>query len=272
MRLIAHARLLAEELMKPGRPASVAAGAWRRMDAITRAATSVAESVVSQVESVRNDDRTAVALATGYGSVHATFRFVGDMAAHGDAGASPTPFIASVHNAAAGAVGVQFGFHGPSTTISQGSVSCLAALRWADLVLREGRCDSVLIIAGDVHHAWSQRQVAALTPVPWAIGSGVAAVLVSAGTSGPGWRCSWGEHPASRSLDGGGVGAVEARLAREAEQRQQQRLCAGELLGAWWPTATACALPDVLADPEPIQIREQEGSQALSLHLEPPCT
>ncbi|MDA3960832.1 MAG: beta-ketoacyl synthase chain length factor [Planctomycetota bacterium] len=256
MRLSDHAVALDHE---PSRAAWIPAGAWRRHDPLTRLACTAIDRL-QQRERLGPD--TALVLTTSYGAVHATKRFVDSMLSYGDKGASPTPFTASVHNGSAGAIGQLLDLHGPCTTLSQGGTGCLAALRWAQLQLDAGRCDTVLLLAGECHSPWSSQVVSELSPSRWPIGSGMSATVLRA--SGPGRVLRSGEHPAPRCLDGGGLGSSEARLARDAAAQQQLRSCAGDLLGAWWPTATLAALPALLAADEAIQLRERDGLDHLA--------
>jgi len=243
------------------RPAWVPAGSWRRQDPLARRCCALLDPLLHDGAL---PDTCAVVLATAYGSVAATQRFVDSIAEHGDAGASPSPFTASVHNAAAGAVSELLGLRGPSSTISQGACSGLAALRWAVGVLAAQRAPAVLLLCGEAHNAWSEAVVAELSAAPWPIGSGCAACLIEAG-EGPGRPLRLGEYTAEHCLDGGGLGPAEARLARAAERAGQQRRRAPDQLGAWWPTATLAAL-ELDADAA-LQLREREGDQQIAVHL-----
>ncbi len=89
--------------------------------------------------------------------------------------------------------------------------------------------------------------VGALTPLPWPIGDGCAALLL--GADGPGRFIRMGSQSSGRVLDGGGVGSAERSLARAASD--QRRLRSADLLGSWWPTGTLAALPQLLEEPPP---------------------
>lgn len=260
MRLIATAVARPEDPQQ--RPGWVAAGAWRRCDALTRLACCALERLPRRSDC---DAATGLVVTTSYGAVQATQRFVDSIAAYGDDGASPTPFTTSVHNGSAGAIGQLLGLQGPCTTLAQGGTGCLAALRWAWLQLRAGRCPRVLVLAGEAHNAWSERVVGRLSACPWPIGSGCSAWLLAA-EDPTGRELRLGEHPAERCLDGGGLGPAERALAAAARAAGQQRLRAPDRLGAWWPTATLAALP---GDPAPIQLREREGLASLACWLGP---
>lgn len=262
MRLSAHHAVVGAAAV--ARPAWVPAGAWRRCDPLTRLACAALEGLD---RSALQPD-TAVVVTTSYGAVHATLRFVDSIAEHGDAGASPTPFTSSVHNGTAGTVGQLLGLRGPCTTLAQGGTGCLAALRWAWLTLRAGRCDRVLVLAGEAHNDWSRRTVAASSSAPWPIADVCSASLIT--RDGPGRELRPGEHPATRCLDGAALGAAEAHLARAADTAGQRRHRAPDVLGAWAPTGTLAALAHERDhEPEALQLRERDGTASLAWWLGP---
>ncbi|HYE03903.1 MAG TPA: beta-ketoacyl synthase chain length factor [Planctomycetota bacterium] len=236
-------------------PAWVPAGTRRRMDAFARIATVAVDRLVG---ARRLEPETAMVLSTSYGAVDSTFRFVGSIAAYRDEAASPTPFTTSVHNAAAGALGELLGLHGPATTVSQGGLGTLSALRWATLMLGAGRAPAVLAVLGDRHNEWSRGVVAALAQTRFPIGDGVVACLIETGP-GPGRELRLGTHPAAVSLDGAALDAEDEReLARRASAAGQQRLIAPELIGRWWPACLLAALDGRWQDDAPLALRECE--------------
>ena len=219
-------------------PTWVNAGQRRRQDPLVRAACAAVERLLAQGPALPGD--TAVVTATAYGAVESTFRFAQSIAGYGDAGASPTPFTTSVHNSCAGALGEFLHLHGPSTTVSQGCLSTIAALRWATLMLAAGRAPAVLLVAGERHNDWSRGVVSALSSSRWPIGDGVVACVIEPG-DGPGRELRMSAHPAALQIDGGTPDPVdEGLLAASAAGRT--RRCAPVHLGAWWPTATLAAL------------------------------
>ena len=237
-------------------PEWVPATARRRVDPLTRLACAAVEGVLAGRAPL--DAQTAVVVATSYGSVEATLRFIASVREFGDAGASPTPFTASVHNACAGALGELLGLHGAVTTISQGGTATLAALRWAGLLLAAARAPAVLLVAGDRHTSWSIPVTAALSGARWPIGGGVAAWLLEAGEDGPGRVVRSGRGPAARALAGAALTAVDTALIGTAP-------CAADVLGAWWPTCLPCAVD--LDDPSAVQLSEAEGGARIEAWL-----
>lgn len=239
-------------------PEWVPATARRRVDPLTRLACAAVARLLDGGAPL--DPATAVVVATSYGSIEATLRFIASVREFGDAGASPTPFTASVHNACAGALGELLGLRGAVTTISQGGTATLAALRWAGLLLAAARAPAVLLVAGDRHTPWSVPITAALSRARWPIGGGVAAWLLEAGDDGPGRVVRSGRGPAARALAGAALTAVDAALVGPAP-------CAADALGAWWPTCLPCALD--FADPSAVQACEAEGGMRIEAWVGP---
>lgn len=87
--------------------------------------------------------RLGILVGTGYGATCNTFDFEGLTATPEPI--SPIRFSNSVHNAAAAHLAAFFDAPGPCLTINQLDMSVIAALSTADLWLREGRCDAVLV-------------------------------------------------------------------------------------------------------------------------------
>jgi hypothetical protein len=252
----------------------------RRLDPLTRTACALIADLRTQPGTELPAD-TGVAVATSYGSVHSTLRFAESLAAHGDGGASPSPFTTSVHNACAATLGECLGVRGPTTTISHGGLSSLAALRWAALMLQAGRAPRLLVVAGDRHNPWTQAVVTDLSASPWPIGDGVTALLLAARPA---------EAPApsgSRTLRLGGAGlppldgdraalAVDGG-ALEADDRAQLAAAAGgrercivpDRLGAWWPCCLLCGVP-WQAD-RALLLHEVEAGAMQEIWLGPPA-
>jgi hypothetical protein len=231
----------------------VPAAARRRIDPLCRTAT---VAVGRLLGAARPGPDTALVLSTSYGAVESTFKFVGSIAAYGDEGASPTPFTTSVHNSCAGALGEYLGLHGPATTLSQGGLGTIAALRWAAMTLAAGRAPEALVVIGDRHNDWSRNVVTALAGARWPIGDGVVACRLAPGP-GEGRELRFGRHPAAEAIDGGSpLAADEAALAARAAG--QRRTVAPDALGRWWPCCTALPLVERWRDAAAIALREAE--------------
>jgi len=119
--------------------------ALRRMDHISRLAILGACLALRDAGIDRPDERTGVALATGYGPTGTTFGFLDSFIDGGDPCSSPTLFSSSVHNAPAANLASVLGVTGPNLTVSQFEVSASSALFTALLWLDAGRVDRVLV-------------------------------------------------------------------------------------------------------------------------------
>ena len=244
-------------------PDWVAPGTRRRLDALNRLVCCVVDGVLRGQPALSGE--TAVVVANSYGSVDATLRFVGSIAAFGDHAASPTAFTTSVHNSSAGVLGELLQLHGPSTTLSQGGTGGLSVLRWAQMMLGAGRAPAVLAVVGDRHVTWSRDIVTRLSDSPWPIGDGAAAMLLEEG-QGPGREVRLGTHPATRCLDGGALVASDERVLAE-RACGQERIRAPDQLGAWWPNCLLSVLP--WDRPEAVQLREIEDGHLMEAWLGP---
>ncbi len=88
---------------------------------------------------------------TGWGSLTETFNFMTQLIESKDQFASPTDFIGSVHNAAAGQAAIHFQATGPNITTTGGDYSFEQALLMADLISRTTD-GPVLVIGADESH------------------------------------------------------------------------------------------------------------------------
>lgn len=119
--------------------------ALRRMDAISRLAILGACLALRDAGIERPDERTGVALSTGYGPSGTTLGFLDSFIDGGDPCSSPTLFSSSVHNAPAANLSSLLGVTGPNLSVSQFELSASSALLTALLWLEEGRVDRVLV-------------------------------------------------------------------------------------------------------------------------------
>lgn len=249
----------------PAWPRWVTAGHRRRSDALLRGTTAA-------VDGLRNDGwqphpDTALVVSTSYGAVDATWRFGTSIAEHGDAGASPTPFTSSVHNACAGSLGELLGLHGPCTTLSQGQHGTHAALRWATLMLANGSAPAVLVVIGDRHNDWSRAVVAELTGAAWPIGDGVVALLLTTGAGRGRVVSQIPTPPTALQLDPGALTAGDEALLA-AWPGERRRL--GDHLGSWWPCgALAQADETVWQSSRMLRVAEAEDGRCTAWTFAP---
>lgn len=92
-----------------------------------------------------------VFLGTAWGALSETGRFLDELFESGEKFASPTAFVGSVHNAAAGQVALLMDARGPNVTTSGGDGSFEQALL-AAACLAPGRGEPVLVAGVDEHH------------------------------------------------------------------------------------------------------------------------
>jgi len=124
--------------------------ALRRIDHFSKM-TLLGANLALQDADLSADDRSrmGVVIATGYGTLQTTFKFLDSYLEYGYACSSPTHFSNSVHNAAAAHVSMQMQATAPSLTVSQFEMSVPSALLSAQQWLAEGRVDQVLFGAVD---------------------------------------------------------------------------------------------------------------------------
>lgn len=125
-------------------------GSMRRADRFSKMATMAAYDAVSDSGlDVNGSDRTGIIFSTAFGPHNTTFRFQDDIIDYGDAGVSPTVFSNSVHNAAVSYISRVLGIKGPTWTVTSFLDPFGQAVALAQAWLAEGRCDRVLLGAGD---------------------------------------------------------------------------------------------------------------------------
>ena len=125
-------------------------GGMRRADRFSKMAVLAAHDAVadSGVE-LENPERIGIIFATAFGPHNTTFKFQDDIIEYGDGGVSPTIFSNSVHNAAVSYISRALGIRGPTWTVTGFRDPFGQAVALAQAWLAEGRCDQVLLGAGD---------------------------------------------------------------------------------------------------------------------------
>ncbi len=125
-------------------------GKMRRADRFSKMATMAAyDAVADSGIEFKNPERAGIIFATAFGPHNTTFRFQDDIIDYGDAGVSPTIFSNSVHNAAVSYISRALGIKGPTWTVTGFRDPFGQAVALAQAWLAEGRCDQVLLGAGD---------------------------------------------------------------------------------------------------------------------------
>ena len=125
-------------------------GSMRRADRFSKMATMAAfDAMADSGIEIEHPERVGIIFATAFGPHNTTFRFQDDIIDYGDAGVSPTVFSNSVHNAAVSYISRVLGIKGPTWTITSFRDPFGQAVALAQAWLAEGRCDKVLLGAGD---------------------------------------------------------------------------------------------------------------------------
>jgi len=124
--------------------------ALRRIDHLSKMTLLSACLALKDADLLNADrTRTGVVIATGYGTLQTTFKFLDSYLDFGYACSSPTHFSNSVHNSAAAHVAMQLTATAPSLTVTQFEMSVSSALITARQWLAEERVDHVLFGAVD---------------------------------------------------------------------------------------------------------------------------
>jgi 3-oxoacyl-[acyl-carrier-protein] synthase-1/3-oxoacyl-[acyl-carrier-protein] synthase II len=121
----------------------------RRLKRLPRMVLSL--SVAACKDSMSDISPSSVFLGTGWGGLSETHDFLTKLYASGEQFSSPTDFIGSVHNAAAGHVAIHFKATGPNVTTTGGDCSFEQALFSASLLARKSD-DHILVIGADEYH------------------------------------------------------------------------------------------------------------------------
>ena len=123
-------------------------GGMRRADRFSKMAVLAAHDAMDGSE-IENPERVGIIFATAFGPHNTTFRFQDDILDYGDGGVSPTIFSNSVHNAAVSYISRALEIKGPTWTVTGFNQPFEQAVQLAQAWLNEGRCDQVLLGAGD---------------------------------------------------------------------------------------------------------------------------
>lgn len=122
----------------------------RRADRFSKMTTLAAcDAVADSGLDIEGSDRVGIIFTTAFGPHNTTFKFQDDIIDYGDAGVSPTIFSNSVHNAAVSYISRVLKIKGPTWTVTGFDKPFEQAVALAEAWLAEGRCDQVLLGAGD---------------------------------------------------------------------------------------------------------------------------
>lgn len=129
--------------------AKLSQAAVRRLKRFPRLALALARDACESAA----DDPTpeAVFMGTGWGALSETSDFLERLFETDEQFPSPTDFVGSVHNAAAGQIAMQFDARGANLTMTGGDYSFEQALLSAELMAGDCR-DGLLVVGADEHH------------------------------------------------------------------------------------------------------------------------
>lgn len=122
-------------------------GVVRRLKRLSQMALGLVSRTQNQIEDSRPN---CVFFGTGWGSLSETNDFLQGLFESNEKFSSPTDFIGSVHNAAAGQIALMTGATGPNLTLSGGDYSFEQALFCAQLLVPAG--ESAIVIGADETH------------------------------------------------------------------------------------------------------------------------
>ncbi len=121
----------------------------RRMKRLCRMVLSLAVSACG--DTTMTKPPASVFFGTGWGGLSETHDFLTKLFASNERFTSPTDFVSSVHNAAAGQVAIHLRATGPNVTMTGGDCSFEQALLSASLLTRNSD-DPILVIGADEYH------------------------------------------------------------------------------------------------------------------------
>jgi 3-oxoacyl-(acyl-carrier-protein) synthase len=149
MHAVGHGKTCAGVLDSGEIAANLSPARIRRLKRLPRLALALAEGASAST----GDDQTpeAVFMGTGWGALSETSDFLEQLFATDEQFASPTDFVGSVHNAAAGQVAMQYDARGANLTMTGGDYSFEQALLAAELTAGDCR-NSLLVVGADEHH------------------------------------------------------------------------------------------------------------------------
>ena len=130
--------------------ANLSSSRIRRLKRFPRLALALAEDASTDSGDDKNPE--AVFMGTGWGALSETSDFLERLFETDEQFPSPTDFVGSVHNAAAGQIAMQFEARGANLTMTGGDTSFEQALMAAELMAEDCQ-NGLLVVGADEHHA-----------------------------------------------------------------------------------------------------------------------
>jgi len=156
----------------------------RRLKRFPRLALSLA--VAAHKNTGQADTPSAVFLGTGWGAMSETFDFLTRLYETEEQFPSPTDFVGSVHNAAAGQIAMRFQATGANLTLTGGDYSFEQSLMAASLFSKDIH-DSFLVIGADESHSVLSPLFDRSIPIDAALSDGGGALCLKRGQSPSGF-------------------------------------------------------------------------------------
>ena len=133
--------------------AQLPAGKVRRLKRFPRLALALAAAAYE--DSGLEQGPESVFMGSGWGALSETYDFLEKLRETNEQFPSPTDFVGSVHNSAAGQVAIMYGATGPNITSSGGDYSFEQALLAADTLLDDSSAPAFVIGADEGHAQFS---------------------------------------------------------------------------------------------------------------------
>jgi 3-oxoacyl-[acyl-carrier-protein] synthase II len=118
----------------------------RRVDGVGRIALGAMSLALDDAGLRHASDPSAIGIVLGSATagIQATGEYLESLMRGGPAGAPALIFASTVGNAAASLCALEFGLHGPNTTVSHKEASSLSALAYATDLVRHGKAQAIL--------------------------------------------------------------------------------------------------------------------------------
>ncbi|MBZ5638596.1 MAG: hypothetical protein LAO51_07535 [Acidobacteriia bacterium] len=137
----------------------------RRLDRLSQLVLAACLEAAEQAAWERlADDRAAVVMGTGLGCLEKTAAYLRGVAGAGLDYADAINFPDSMDSSPAAHVAMVLGCRGPSLTVTQREISGESAMILAELLLRQGAADAVIVAAGDAATAELQDLLSRFVP------------------------------------------------------------------------------------------------------------
>ena len=182
--------------------------AVRRLKRLPRLSLALAAAACSAQDT---PPPSSVFMGTGWGALTETYDFIKKLFDTGEQFTSPTDFIGSVHNAAAGQIAIHFQAKGPNITATGGNCSFEQALITAALLTQENG-DPVLALGADEYHPVFSPLLDTSAANAETSSDGGGALLLKPATKDGQIRCSFLAYAGGRS---GIVPGLVSRLGKD---------------------------------------------------------